>query len=252
LKFPIFLAILLTALLFLPAGAPAADAPVRLNAYSEGGVLPKKVKSLRELRRRQMVSQSRDFSCGAAALATVMHYYYGQEISEMDAILGMFKYGDQEDIQKRGFSLLDMKRYAETLKYKASGLRVPKLSILKDVKIPVITLIETNTYKHFVVIRDVDDRFVYISDPSWGNRRISLEDFTQIWPQQIIFAVQGPKVGTPEGLFVETDATAIKASAYLRREVLVGNRFVMDPTNAIIFSSSFPLINLPGIISGGP
>ena len=200
---PSFLALLLTILLLLPVGAPAAEVPVRLNLNSEGGVITKKVKSIKDLRQRQMIPQSRDFSCGAAALATILHYYYGLNVTELQVILGMFKHGEQELIKKRGFSLLDMKRYTQNLKYKAGGFKVPRIDILKDLKVPVITLIETNRYKHFVVIRYTDDQFVHIADPSWGNRQIPLDTFAQIWDQKIIFAVQGPIVGTPEGLFVQ-------------------------------------------------
>ena len=168
-----FLATILMMVFLFPAlWASASDVPVRLNLYNEGGVLTKQVKSMKEMRQQQMIPQSRDFSCGAAALATIMHYYYGQPVTELDAILGMFKHGDQQDIRKRGFSLLDMKRYANALKYKADGFKVKDVKILKSLTVPVIVLIETGSYKHFVVIRRVDDRFVYISDPSWGNRKV--------------------------------------------------------------------------------
>jgi predicted double-glycine peptidase len=242
-----FLAILVSVWLFLPAGALAAEIPIRLNAYSEGGVLTKQVMSLKEMRQRQMVPQTRDFSCGAAALATLMHYYYGQPISELDAILGMFKHGDQEDIKKRGFSLLDMKRYVNTLKYKANGFKIPKLEVLKNLKIPVITLIETNNFKHFVVIRQADDRFVYLADPSWGNRKVSFEEFGEIWPQHVIFAVQGVKVGTPEGLFVEVPSFSSEVSQMLRREPFLETRLALDPAFNIINVSNTPLFILPFI-----
>jgi predicted double-glycine peptidase len=242
-----FLAILVSVWLFLPAGALAAEIPIRLNAYSEGGVLTKQVMSLKEMRQRQMVPQTRDFSCGAAALATLMHYYYGQPISELDAILGMFKHGDQEDIKKRGFSLLDMKRYVNTLKYKANGFKIPKLEVLKNLKIPVITLIETNNFKHFVVIRQADDRFVYLADPSWGNRKVSFEEFGKIWPQKIIFAVQGRKVGTPEGLYFEAPSYASEISQMLRRDPFLETRLALDPAFNIINVSNTPLFILPFI-----
>ncbi len=243
----VFLAILVSVWLCLPAGALASEIPVRLNAFSEGGVLTKQVKSLKEMRQRQMVSQTRDFSCGAAALATLMHYYYGQPVSELDAILGMFKHGDQEDIKKRGFSLLDMKRYVNTLKYKADGFKVPKLEVLKTLKIPVITLIETNNFKHFVVIRRTDDRFVYIADPSWGNRKVTFEEFGKIWPQHIIFAVQGRKVGAPEGLYVEAPSYSSEISQMLRRDPFLETRLALDPAFNIINVTNTPLFILPFI-----
>lgn len=241
------LAILLTAALLLPTGATATEVAVRLNAFSKGGVLTKKVNSLKEMRQRQMVPQSRDYSCGAAALATVMQYYYGQPVTELDAVLGMFKHGNKEKIKKRGFSLLDMKFYANSLKYKADGLRLKELTILKKVKIPVITLIETNRYRHFVVIRRVDDKDVYLADPSWGNRRMTLDEFRRIWPANIVFAIQGPITGTPEGLFVEGDNRASQVALVLRKDILVGNRFALDPANAFYYVTQTPLVTIPFI-----
>jgi predicted double-glycine peptidase len=243
----VLLVSLVLALLWGPAGAFAAEVPVRLNAFFEGGVLTKKVKSVKEMRQRQMIPQSRDFSCGAASLATIMRYYYGQPISELEAILGMFKYGDQKKIKQRGFSLLDMKRFANALKYKAGGYQVPKMELLKTLKIPVIVLIETNKYKHFVVIRRTDDRFVYYADPSWGNRKMSLDEFQKAWTERIVFAIQGPKVGTPEGLFVESPSYAKQVSQMFRRDPALFSRFAMDPADAIQFVTNTPLFVVPFI-----
>jgi uncharacterized protein len=243
----VILAIFMAISLFEPVGAQASDVPVRLNLYSEGGVLTKEVKSMKELRQRQMVPQSRDFSCGAAALATIMRYYYGQPMSELDAILGMFKHGDQQDIKKRGFSLLDMKRYATSLKYKADGFKVPKVETLKTLTIPVIVLIETGNYKHFVVIRRVDDRYVYLADPSWGNRKVPLEEFSETWAQKIIFAVQGPKVGSPPGLYVEHPAVARQVSRMFAQDPWRYPVFALDPADSMIFITNTPLFIVPFI-----
>jgi predicted double-glycine peptidase len=219
--------------------------PVRLNLYNEGGVLTKQVKSVKEMRQRQMIPQTRDYSCGAASLATILRYYYGLQTTELETVIGMFKHGKQEDIKKVGFSLFDMKRYANSLKYAADGYKIPKLEDLKKLTIPVIALIDTANYKHFVVIRHVDDRYVYIADPSWGNRRIANDEFKEIWNQNIIFAVQGPKVGKPEGLFVEQPESASQISTWLREEPLFSPRFALDPADAILTVTNTPLFIIP-------
>lgn len=233
--------------LFPIVGASASDVPVRLNLYNEGGVLNKQVKSMKEMRQQQMVPQSRDFSCGAAAVATLMRYYYGLPVTELDAILGMFKHGDQQDIRKRGFSLLDMKRYANALQYKADGFKVKNVEVLKSLTVPVIVLIETGSYKHFVVIRRVDDRFVYISDPSWGNRKVPVKEFSEIWDQKVIFAVQGPRVGEPEGLYVEEPTPASQISRMLVQEPFRRAIIPLDPADSKMFVTNTPLFIVPFI-----
>lgn len=242
-----FWPVFITTWLGLPIGALAADVPVRLNLYNEGGVLTKQVKSLKEMRLRQMVPQSRDYSCGAAALATILHYYYGLPTTEMDAIGGMFKYGNQEEIRKVGFSLFDMKRYANAIHFKADGFKISKVETLKEIKIPVIALIATGEYKHFVVLRRVDDKYVYLSDPSWGNRRMLLNDFAKVWSQNIVFAVEGPKSKEAEGLFVEQPQEASQISQMLRQEPVWTGRFALDPTNSIIYVTNSPLFVIPFI-----
>jgi predicted double-glycine peptidase len=213
--------------------------PVRLNAFSEGGVVVKKVQSMKELRLRQIVPQTLDYSCGAAALATLLRFHFGYQVTETEAILGMFKHGEQEKIRRRGFSMLDMKRFALKQGLKAKGYRVQDINLLKHVNIPVITLIETNRYKHFVVIRSVDDRFVYLSDPSWGNRKIARADFEKYWDQAIL-VLFGPCQGTPEGLFCEAADEYLFKDQALRYEALLGHRFAMDPANTMIYVTHFP------------
>lgn len=232
----------------LPGGA--ADVPVRLNALSEGGVISKRVKSVRELRLRQVVPQTADYSCGAAALATILRYRFGYQVTEKDAILGMFKLGEKEKIRRRGFSMLDMKRFALSQGLKAQGYRVKKMDVLKKLNVPAITLIKTMRYKHFVVIRRADDRFVYLSDPSWGNRKMPLADFEKYW-NRVIMVLLGPCKGIPEGLYSEAADEELPKNQVLRAGGLLGYRLAMDPTYNIIYFTqlSAPQTGIAGILN---
>jgi predicted double-glycine peptidase len=243
----LFLSLSVAAALLLPVAAPAADVPVRLNLYEEGGVLTKQVKSLKEMRQRRMIPQTRDYSCGAASLATLLHYYYGLPVTELETIIGMFEHGNQQDIKKVGFSLFDMKRFCNSLKYGADGFKIPKVEDLQKLTVPVIVLIDTSNYKHFVVVRRVDQRYVYIADPSWGNRRVEIGEFAKIWNQNIIFVVQGPKVGTPEGLFAEPAPLAAEIKTWLVQEPNLQTRFPLDNADVIIRVTNTPLFVIPFI-----
>ena len=214
-----------------------------------GGTFTKPVQSLKERRLRQVVPQTTDYSCGAAALATICRYHFGYRMTEKDAILGMFEHGEQEKIRKRGFSLLDMKRFAIDQGLQAKGYKVQGIQLLKQIDVPVITLIETNNYKHFVVIRYTDDQFVYLSDPSWGNRKVPLADFQKYWDPAIL-VLFGPRRGTPEGLYCEgADESLPKYQAVRATESLLGNRIAMDPADAIWHSTQLPnSVSIPGII----
>ena len=211
-------------------------------------VMEKSVETLKERRLRQVVHQSVDFSCGAATVATILQYYYGQPVTEQDAILGMFSVGNRDKIRQRGFSLLDMKNFAEKLHYKAVGYKIKEIDKLKELKIPVIALIDTQSYKHFVVIRKVTDDYVYLSDPSWGNRRMKLNDFEKVW-NNIILAISGPRLADARDFI-----PGITIYGWLRGLMLFAprgswdTRIAMDPSFALIQSSRISLIGVSDIL----
>ena len=71
------------------------------------------VRSITELRFKNVVRQAYDLSCGAAAMATLLKYYYAEDVTEQQAVAAMLELGEREKIEKDGFSLLEMKRFAE-------------------------------------------------------------------------------------------------------------------------------------------
>ena len=91
------------------------------NALPGGTMVTKKVVSLRESRYTNLVEQKTDFSCGAAAVATILNYAYGRRITEHEVIQGMLEVSDAELVKEQGFSLLDIKHNAE----KQLGMRAP-------------------------------------------------------------------------------------------------------------------------------
>lgn len=231
----IFLLTLAVAIMGRPAPAVATEVPVRLLG---GGTFDKKVEDFKARRFRKVVHQSLDFSCGAATLATLLRYHYGQSLDERAAIIGMFNQGEKEKIRQRGFSMLDMKHYAQSLGYQAEGYKIEDINKLLELKIPVITLINTKSYYHFVIIRQTTDKFVYLSDPSWGHRKMTWDEFGQAW-QKVILVVVGPTIGSPEGLYSEADEVVLPKDQVIRAAGVMGSRFSMDPTMAIWTSQRF-------------
>ena len=66
----------------LPAQADQPRAPLRDQRHEVEVYVP----SWKELQRRNIVMQTRDYSCGAAALATVLRYYWGDPVGEDDVL----------------------------------------------------------------------------------------------------------------------------------------------------------------------
>ena len=149
------------------------------------------VKSFVELRYKNMVRQSHDISCGAAALATILDYFYDEDFTENSLIDDMVTLGDKDKIEKEGFSLLELKRHAEKLGYVSNGYRLDDVRRLRELQIPVIGLVNVRGYNHFVVIKGVIEDKVYLADPAFGNSARPVEGFDQEW-NGIILVVLHP------------------------------------------------------------
>ena len=148
------------------------------------------VRSLQEIRHERVVIQKWDTSCGAAALATVLTYSLNDPVSEREVARGMLKMTEPLKVKYRGgFSLLDMKHFAELRGYKGEGYRDLTMDDLLQLKDPIVPIVQYG-YPHFVVVRGLDRRSrIKIADPGFGNRTMSVRTFTTVWQGGIGFVV---------------------------------------------------------------
>jgi predicted double-glycine peptidase len=148
-------------------------------------------------RYKHIVHQAFDYSCGSAALTTVLQYHLGLSVTEKDAMEGMLAHGEREKIiARRGFSLLDMKRYVATLGSDSGGFRA-SMEDLEKLGQPAIVPIDYAGFKHFVVVKGVRDGKVYIADPSTGNIAFSSPEFEKLWDKGTLFVIY-PSKDRPE------------------------------------------------------
>lgn len=152
-----------------------------------------KVRTLKEVRLqesfRTTVRQQFDFSCGSAALATLLTYHYGRPVTEQQAFEAMFAAGDQTKIRREGFSLLDMKRFLASVGFQSDGFEIT-LDELAGAKVPAIALIRDNGYNHFVVVKGVEPTRVLVGDPSSGTRILHRTEFESLWQVRILFVMR--------------------------------------------------------------
>lgn len=171
---------ILLGVFLLAAPLPVYAGSVTVPGATGGGLFSVHVKSMKEARFRTTVRQKYDFSCGSAALATLLTYHYEDPVREQEVFDKMFDDGDKEKIRKDGFSMLDMKTFLEGRGYTADGYKAT-LDQLAAVGVPAITLINVNGYKHFVVIKGVSSAGVAVGDPSIGGRVIPRSEFEAMW-----------------------------------------------------------------------
>ncbi len=168
----------------------AYAAPVKFGEVIPGaGPITKNVISMREKRYADVTKQTTDYSCGAAALATILKYAYDWPVTEDEVIKGMLEVSNPKLVRERGFSLLDIKNYLEMIAMRGRGYRIG-YNDLKNVRVPTIVLLDVHGYRHFVVLKEATDKKVYLADPALGNRIMERAEFEKGW-NGIVFAVIG-------------------------------------------------------------
>jgi len=177
----------------------AAETEPRAPARDEQRITRKYVKSWHERGRGNIVMQSKDFSCGAAALATLIQYFWGDTIGEERLLQELDKMLTAEEIADRinnGLTMTDLRRVAIRLKYQST---IGKLEFekLAESRVPVVVGVEVNDYKHFVVYRGTDGEYVYLADPARGNLRTPVAKFQQQWQDTAVLVVAKPNVKVP-------------------------------------------------------
>ena len=147
------------------------------------------VEPLSAQRFNNVVRQAYDYSCGSAALTTILDFYLGRNFQERQVMEGLLRFGETERIvERRGFSLLDMKRLVTALGHPSGGFKA-QASDLEELDHPAIAPIEYAGFKHFVVIRAVYDGRVFVADPALGNISFTMKRFLEVWDNNVLFIV---------------------------------------------------------------
>ncbi|WP_175965464.1 C39 family peptidase [Burkholderia sp. BCC0322] len=146
------------------------------------------VTSLKEARFKRTVKQQYDFSCGSAAVATLLTYQYDYPVTEQTAFAQMWENGNQDKIRRQGFSLLDIRRFLEAQGFVADGYELP-IQTLAKTHTPAIVLITEHGYHHFVVVKGLRNGRVLVGDPANGTTPMTLSSFEQKWEDHVIFVI---------------------------------------------------------------
>jgi hypothetical protein len=181
--------ILAVALVIGLAGVPAL-AQNSPDAATQGG---KKIRTLKEIRGEGVVRQRWDMSCGAAALSTVLTYDFKDPTPETAIVVWILHRVDPIRVRARGgFSLLDLKHFAEARGYHAEGFSGMTIEDLEQEKTSVITPIRAKGVDHFVVVKGIVAGHVVLADPAFGNMTMRVDQFQKLWKNGIAFTVHPP------------------------------------------------------------
>lgn len=164
----------------------------RYSSYGKYHQNPVQVKPAIEQQFRNIVKQAYDYSCGSAALTTLLNGYIGEKLTEQQTMNGLLRYGEYDRIvERRSFSLLDMKRFVTALGYNSGGFKGEFSDLIKLDK-PAIVPIAYAGFKHFVVFKTYRDGRVFVADPALGNLSFSADHFQEIWDNNTLFIIDPP------------------------------------------------------------
>jgi len=220
---------------FLAAGAALAIAASAARASSQsievGGTrVAGRVASFRELRDRAVVKQEYDFSCGAAAFATLLRYGLGEAVTEEEILRRVFADASEAQerlIRNKGLSILDMQKLARERGYKAQGFRLAPDQLAR-VRRPVVVFIRPLGYEHFAVLKGIRGGRAWLADPSQGNWSLPLYRFLEMWKdaseQGVIFVAERADGSWPPASPLYLDAGAWPGPAPLTGRDLEAGR----------------------------
>jgi predicted double-glycine peptidase len=153
----------------------------------------KNIRSLKEIRGEGVTRQKWDMSCGAAALSTVLTYDFKDPTPETAIVVWILHRVDPVRVRARGgFSLLDLKHFAEARGYHADGFSGMTLEDLAMEKTSVITPIRAKGVDHFVVVKGIVGGHVFMADPAFGNMTMRVDQFQSLWKSGIVFVIRPP------------------------------------------------------------
>jgi len=93
-------------------------------------------------------------------------------------------------ITREGVSFLGLKSAAESIGFRAAGVKVPFSRLKDDAPLPCIVHWHQN---HFIVVNRISDRGVWVSDPAIGRLKMTHDEFRQGW-------ISGESAGEPAGM----------------------------------------------------
>lgn len=249
----------LAAGLLLSSGSGAADPTLRYG----GARFTKQVTTFKAIREHDVVLQQWDFTCGAAALATILRYQFRDAVTEREIVETLIPLTGKsiETVLADGFSLLDLKKFAQRRGLEAKGYAGLTVEELQAFNRPAIVPAHLFDFHHFVVFRGAYADKVFVADPAVGNTTLDRSEFETAWQDGIGFfivaegqdvKVDGPRplaVGDRELLF----PNKLRTIESLNRTMIapVNRTLVTRVTRALAPPPTFPRFDPVGL-AGSP
>jgi predicted double-glycine peptidase len=136
-----------------------------------------------------IIRQESEITCGPAALASLLCYYFSEETSENELaeLSGTYEKGTT--------TLLGLRDACIAKGHEAIGYNMTLPQLMREVeasKVPVVVHFNEPSLHYALVVGQVDD-FILISDPSVGNVSMSRDDFLRRWSEKALVVKPGER-----------------------------------------------------------
>lgn len=155
--------------LALLSNLAAGSAPPAASGYARGGD-------------DGLIRQTTDVTCGPAAVASLLKFYFGVETTEeeMARLSGTY--------ENKTSSLLGLRNACRAKGFEAVGYRMSLPQLLREVEtggVPVVIHFKEPSLHFALVVGRVGD-FIVVSDPSQGNISMDAGDFARRWSGAVL------------------------------------------------------------------
>ena len=136
----------------------------------------------RDLRYVEVVGQTDWYTCGPAAVATLLTYYYGIPTTEAEALELAEGFMRAQGLEPgRGINALALKQTLEAKGIPTKGFRVKPEALKEYCERGGLPLIDrlTEPQKHFLVVVGLVGDQVVLADPFWGRRIVPFAAFVK-------------------------------------------------------------------------
>jgi len=162
--------------------------------------IKRKVRSYIEYKNEGLVRQRFDYSCGSSSLATILKFFFNDKVTEEEILKWILKKKGLMDKDCQGkrkekcrveklqeleeedfkLSFYDLAEFAKERGYRPVALAL-NLEELRKLKVPAIAFVKIRRNGHFTVYKGMDDKFVYLADPSFGNIKVRIGKFREMF-----------------------------------------------------------------------
>lgn len=147
---------------------------VVLLCLSQQPVFANPITPYRTLRYEGVIGQTNYYTCGPAAVATLLTHYYGQPTAESEILELSEKAmaGSGKSPEEKGVTALALRQALADKGIQARGMRLTLASLADYFRkggLPVVLHV-TKPQMHYVLAVGMVGDWVILADPSWGRR----------------------------------------------------------------------------------